>query len=54
MSTTYYFLREKNEVSPIVMQPTQGAEPRRFCVWDVLLVAGFLTAFVGLVFLLAH
>ena len=54
MSDTHCYIREKNGVDQVVMLSSHEAEPHRFCVWDALLVAGFLTAFVSLIFLLAR
>lgn len=54
MSNTHCFVREKSGVNQIVMLPSHTAELHRFNWWDALLVVGFLTAFVSLVFLLAH
>jgi hypothetical protein len=54
MSDTHCFIREKSGVDQIVLLPAHEAQPHHFCIWDALLAVGFLTAFVSLIFLLAH
>jgi hypothetical protein len=53
MPNTDCFIQQKAGINQIVMLPSPPAEQRRLGAWDAVLLFGFLSAFVGLVFLLA-
>lgn len=53
MPNTDCYIQQKGRINQIVMLPAHPAERRHFSVWDAALIFGFLSAFVGLVFLLS-